>query len=341
MATKRGPDYASLLTEAEQRTLDELLAHARTRAGTTNHTKPRSWARPPSRSRWLAVVGSAVSVLVLAGVGTTIRIGLTDRGDAPGGSSAAAVLAKLAASASNAPAAAFAAPDALFGSPDPAGPAFGGQRQRTVDIVVTGAPGPCWIDAVEAEVRADSTGSATSAGGRLRVEQITLPSVTMNVAGCTGYGPSQPVARPMIDKTTEDLADLWAQARKTFPALGDYVSPNWTVADVPATPKAVSELIDAASESTVDNEPWWRWLTAAFASPELSPAQHGAALRLAAQTEKLVLLSTDAPTLTGLRGVKLRVPGGAELIFEPRTGVLLQRSVVRQDRGVAITIYRR
>ncbi|MFK3983521.1 hypothetical protein ACI2K4_24445 [Micromonospora sp. NPDC050397] len=365
MRSNRDPDYAHELTDAEQRTLDLLLARLGERTAEagpppvvpppTVLPAPRSGraAAPPAapgrRRRWLAplaVAAAATGVLLAADL---VPVGFgpdqPDRNPPPvAAASPREVLDRLAEAAAHV-------------TDPPAGADL--LHRHDLEVLVTGAPAACAVTTVAASSWVDARpASGGPVAGRLKAELSTPPADAAGLAGCTGTA-SAPAARTLFDGTTQDLDARWAALGDGVPGgLPGYTSPRWVsvvfnvpdpATDIPADPVDLDRRLGklCANQPATDC-PALRWtlLVEFLTSPETGAAQRAAALRLAAQEGNATLVPDVDRDVTGAPGVTLRVPylrlagsrvtdGGestaAELTFDPGTGDLRQRRLRSAD----------
>lgn len=318
----RNRHYATDLTGAEQRVLDEL--RARIPAG----AEPAAPLPRVTPSRRRAAYLSVAAAVVLLTTGSAL-IALRARPAPPTGPPAATT------------AAAWTVDQLVTALTRAAVPATAEARRRALTVVITRAAGTCRISATEVEATPARTGSARSAAGTLRVRPGQPPAGL----GCATNEP----ARASYDGPSGDLARTWRDLAAADPRLAraaDPVavpsalrrstgSPRGTAENPAAYGTLVGKLCVAATADCAALA--WTLAVELLSDPAAGSTARATAVRHAAAaappptvagtTLRVPYLPPGENGFTGAR------PVPAELTFDPATGALRRLTITDAATG--------
>ncbi|MDI6105554.1 hypothetical protein QLQ12_43930 [Actinoplanes sp. NEAU-A12] len=319
----RNRHYATDLTGAEQRILDEL--HARIPAG-AELAAPLPRVTPHRRRASYLSVAAAV---VLLTTGSAL-IALQARPERPAGPPAATTTS-----------AAWTVDQLVTALTRAAEPATSEVRRRALTVVISRDEGACRISATEVEATPASTGAPRSAAGTLRVRPARPPAglgcATNEPAKATHDGPSDDLARtwrdlvaadPRLARAADPVAVLSALRRTTG-------SPRETAQDPAAYGTMVGKLCAASTADCAALT--WTLAVELLSDPAAGSTERATAVRHAAAAAQP--LSTAGATLrvpylppgeTGFTGAQ---PVPAELTFDPATGALRRLTITDAATG--------
>lgn len=321
----RGPDYADHLTEAERRTLDQLVGAVQRR---------RQWRAP--------VAAGVAALLVVLGVAAIGLVGRDPGGtpvvpagsDGPGPAAAAETLADLAGQAQR-----MAPPT----DPDPEW-----WYRKRLDVMVAPEE-PCRV--LAAMIETWEPAGDPQRPGRIAAEPAAPPATATDLAGCAII---TEVPVPLFEQTG-DVAGAWEELAAQLNGLAPRYLPSRLVMEEepPAgypEPEQLADLLGAGQQETDAPGGWWAALVRLLASPQADPrlraaALEAAALRATTTGEEAQVVPDRTADLTGRPGVTVRVPYyldgrtvSAELIFDTTTGDLLQSIVNELEITVFLAI---